>query len=584
MAVMYYTSMFLLALLGSAVYHFIWHRRFAASSILVFTLVPVSCLGYMLYVNAANLETAVAAMKVSYVGGSFLQLFIMLSIFNLCEIRISRLLRAVLFCVSACMYLSVLTIGYNGMFYRSMSFSVVDGGAVLTREYGILHTVFYAILMLYFAAGIAAIVYSYFKQRQVPRTIIFLLAVPNIICLACYFGGKLNNCPVDLVPLGYVIAEFMYIVIAWKANLYNVSDTVVDSVVHERAIGYVSFDFRYRYLGSNETAKRILPELRDMRVDEVIDGDPISEERLLNYLNSFRQDESRNHFVYVQKDPDGREENDTIYSVNVNYLYVGSRRRGYIITFVDDTQNHKYIQLLDNYNEKLKDEVDQKTRHIVLMHNNLIMSMAMMVESRDNSTGGHIKRTSEGVRILVDEIVSRDSRTLTPEFCRAIIKAAPMHDLGKIAVADSILRKPGRFEPWEYAQMKQHAAEGARVIHQILLQTDDELFKQVAENVAHYHHERWDGSGYPDGLSGTEIPVEARIMAIADVYDALVSKRVYKEAFDFQKADSIIMEGMGTQFDPALKEIYEEARPKLEAYYSGLDDVKAETPAASPAV
>ena len=132
-----------------------------------------------------------------------------------------------------------------------------------------------------------------------------------------------------------------------------------------------------------------------------------------------------------------------------------------------------------------------------------------------------------------------------------MIKAAPMHDLGKIAVDDAILRKPGRFTPEEFEKMKAHAAEGARIVHEILKGTDDEDFQRIAENVAHYHHERWDGSGYPDGLKGEEIPLEARIMAIADVYDALVSKRVYKESMSFEKADAIIMEGMGTQFDKA---------------------------------
>ncbi|MBQ3300750.1 MAG: HD domain-containing protein, partial [Eggerthellaceae bacterium] len=141
----------------------------------------------------------------------------------------------------------------------------------------------------------------------------------------------------------------------------------------------------------------------------------------------------------------------------------------------------------------------------------------------------------------------------------------------KIAVDDAILRKPGRFTPEEYEQMKAHAPEGARVLREILADTDDEEFRQIAENVAHYHHERMDGSGYPDGLRGDEIPLEARIMAIADVYDALVSKRVYKESYSFEKADQIILEGMGTQFDPQLKTYSEAARPKLEAYYSQKD-------------
>ena len=142
-----------------------------------------------------------------------------------------------------------------------------------------------------------------------------------------------------------------------------------------------------------------------------------------------------------------------------------------------------------------------------------------------------------------------------------------MHDLGKIAVDDAILRKPGRFTPEEFEAMKKHAPEGARIVHKILEVIDDEEFKQIAENVAHYHHERMDGSGYPDGLKGEQIPIEARIMAIADVYDALVSKRVYKDKMSYKEADRIIMEGMGRQFDKKLEPFYMAAREKLEAYY-----------------
>ena len=146
-----------------------------------------------------------------------------------------------------------------------------------------------------------------------------------------------------------------------------------------------------------------------------------------------------------------------------------------------------------------------------------------------------------------------------------------MHDLGKIAVDDAILRKPGRFTPEEFEKMKAHAAEGQKIVHQILEGTDDDYFRQIAENVAHYHHERVDGSGYPTGLKGDEIPIEARIMAIADVYDALVSKRVYKEKMSFEDANKIILDGMGTQFDKNLEKYYLAARSKLEKYYEGLE-------------
>jgi putative two-component system response regulator len=145
-----------------------------------------------------------------------------------------------------------------------------------------------------------------------------------------------------------------------------------------------------------------------------------------------------------------------------------------------------------------------------------------------------------------------------------------MHDLGKIAVDDEILRKPGRFSPQEFEKMKAHAAEGARIVHEILKGTDDLAFHLLAENVAHYHHERWDGSGYPEGLKGEEIPLEARIMAVADVYDALVSKRVYKDPMSFEEADSIMMESFGKHFDKRLEKYYLIAKPKLEDYYSKI--------------
>ena len=165
------------------------------------------------------------------------------------------------------------------------------------------------------------------------------------------------------------------------------------------------------------------------------------------------------------------------------------------------------------------------------------------------------------MRLLIDAVKETGAFELSDTFCRNLIKAAPMHDLGKIAVEDAILRKPGRFTPEEFAVMKTHAPEGARIVHEILKDTDDDEFHILAENVAHYHHERWDGSGYPEGLKGEAIPLEARIMAVADVYDALVSKRVYKKKMSFEKADAILREGMGSQFDPALERRFIPWRP-----------------------
>ena len=201
------------------------------------------------------------------------------------------------------------------------------------------------------------------------------------------------------------------------------------------------------------------------------------------------------------------------------------------------------------------------------MQDKLVFGMATMVEGRDNSTGGHIKRTSKVVELIVNEMIKDTSLKVNHRFYTNVIKAAPMHDLGKIAVDDVVLRKPGKFTPEEYAIMKTHSAAGAKIVSDILKDGEDEYFEEIAINVAHYHHEKWNGMGYPLGLKGEEIPLEARIMAIADVYDALVSKRVYKDEFSFEEANKIILESMGSHFDPNLEKYYSKARSKIEEFY-----------------
>ena len=229
--------------------------------------------------------------------------------------------------------------------------------------------------------------------------------------------------------------------------------------------------------------------------------------------------------------------------------------------------NDAFGDLADNFNDMIT-SLDEKTKRIYASQESFIKGMAIMVESRDNSTGGHINRTSDCVRVFVNKLCSTpEYADLDKDFCKRIIKAAPMHDLGKIAVDDAILRKPGKFTPEEYEQMKKHSAEGARIVETVLVDTDDEKFKKVAVNVAHYHHEKWDGSGYPNRISGEDIPYEARIMALADVFDALVSKRCYKDSFTYDKAFEIIQDSLGSHFDPTLGKIFIACRDDLEELY-----------------
>jgi response regulator RpfG family c-di-GMP phosphodiesterase len=226
--------------------------------------------------------------------------------------------------------------------------------------------------------------------------------------------------------------------------------------------------------------------------------------------------------------------------------------------------------LADTFNE-MSCSISEKTKKILSIQDSIITGIAIMVESRDNSTGGHVKRTRDCIKVFMDALKkSAEYKNLPDSFCENVIKAAPMHDLGKIAVDDAVLRKPGKFTNEEYELMKRHPTEGARIIEDVLSEVDDEEFKKVAVNMAHYHHERYDGTGYPNKLSGTQIPLEARIMALADVFDALVSKRCYKEIFSYDEAFTIIKDSIGTHFDPTLGKIFISCRKSLEKLYDDI--------------
>ncbi len=517
----YYEIMLILSILLSGVYVFIWHKHFDVHITLSFLLLPIGNLAYVIVARAADLEAALVGVKLIYLVASFSVLFIVLAAFNLCHMKVKRSVRLLLVTITLLVYSSTLTIGKSKLFYKTAVLTTRNGISIVTdKEYGFMHTIYYIMLIAYFAVCLFVLIYGSRKKTEVSRKILLMVLFPLSASIIAFFVGRFVADTLELMPAAYVLDQFFYILIAYNVTLYDIEDSGVDSILERGETGFVSFDFKFRYLGSNETARKFLPVLNDLCVDKPVKDVPELKNNVYKWLSLYKNNDSRNCFHYDS--PDGKR----VYQIDISYLYDGRRRRGYQFYVTDDTGDM-------------------------------------------NSTGGHINRTSEGVRILVDEMRHCDhhQHTLSDSFCEKVVKAAPMHDLGKIAVDDAILRKPGRFTPEEFEQMKKHAAEGARIVDQILKDTDDDEFHRIAVNVAHYHHERWDGSGYPEKLAGEQIPLEARIMAIADVYDALVSKRVYKESMPFDKADEIIMEGMGSQFDPGLKECYCAARPKLEEYY-----------------
>ncbi|MBR2764537.1 MAG: HD domain-containing protein [Blautia sp.] len=218
-------------------------------------------------------------------------------------------------------------------------------------------------------------------------------------------------------------------------------------------------------------------------------------------------------------------------------------------------------------------QVEEKNNTISRMQDGLIMVLADLVESRDQCTGNHIRNTALYVQIIMEELKKKGiyKEQMTDEFISDVIHSAPLHDVGKISVADAILNKPGKLTPEEFEQMKGHAAAGGEIITRAieLISEEGSTYLEEARNLAEFHHEKWNGTGYPTGLSGTQIPLSARIMAVADVFDALVSKRSYKDGFPVEKALDIIREGSGSHFDPYVAEAFLKAEDQVRKVVEG---------------
>jgi response regulator RpfG family c-di-GMP phosphodiesterase len=206
------------------------------------------------------------------------------------------------------------------------------------------------------------------------------------------------------------------------------------------------------------------------------------------------------------------------------------------------------------------------------LQENMIYAFAGLAENRDENTGNHIKRTAEYVRAIGNALYERGlfPETVTPEYVDDIVRCSPLHDIGKIKIPDAILNKPGKLTPEEFEIIKRHTAYGRGMLSAVTAGTDGGGYMSEAVNIAGCHHERWDGSGYPDGLAGDEIPLSARIMSVADVFDALISKRSYKEPYPFAMAMDMIAEGSGTQFDPTVCRVFLEIRDEIKRISEGL--------------
>lgn len=570
MADIVYIILFMVSLLNIAFLAIVVKRQRCFYYVTFFLLISISCFGYVTMANAPNAEVALLGNILTFFGACFLPYSFLLCMSELCQIPIKKWISLLMLAYNVIVFCLVWSTSMGcTLFYESYELVFCDGIGVLVTQPGPCR-ILYEISVVFFALAVITLMYfAICRKKNLSYKTLWSLITLELVTIGIYFFEKFANHVIDWVCISYVLDEFILLILIYRIGKYDVSESIAGSINSQDDYAYMVFDMKLNYLGCSPMLKKHFPDVTHVKVDKQIDpqGNKVIAESV-EWLNHCVNTGNKEPLYIVQN---GRDLKCTWRTIN-NGLF--GKQSGYLVEIFDDTTQQKYLSLLRHYNAQLEGEVEAKLEHIQEMQDQIIIGISDIVESRDNNTGGHVKRTSEAVRIFMDALEKESAEFhMTKRYVENIIKAAPMHDLGKIAVEDYILKKPGRFTEDEFQLMKVHAAVGAQIVEKALNGVEDEAFMDVAKNMAHYHHEKWNGKGYPDGLAGENIPFEARIMALADVFDALVSKRCYKEKYSYDEAFKIIEDSLGSHFDPELGKAFLKCRKELEAYYDEVDSL-----------
>lgn len=559
-----YTFSFILSFIYLFMLVSVFRNRLSSYFILLFASILLTNFGYMQMSDAETLKMALFANQTTYLGGSFTSFFLFMCLADLCKTKIKMWFQTLLIFYGGILFFFVSSVGVIDLYYKNVSLAHNFGVYILQKEYGPLHILYPLYMIITMAGGYFIIIKSFFNGKAVSYKNSILLMVTMTLTLATYLIEKFSGWGIPLVPIAYDIGQTIVIFLLFRISMYDVGLISSDVLVETTISGIVCFDSKGIFLGADDAASTWFPEIQELKIDFGFDR---NRSDFLEQIGKWIFDEVSDKPVLIQR-------GEQYFWIEHKTQKEKTSKKIHCIFIRDDTEDQKHHLEMKAINDNLEKIVYEKTKKMRRIQNDIIRSMAITVENRDSNTGGHIQRTSDVVRIFSNHLMEtgKFSDRFTDERFRATVRAAYLHDFGKIAIPDRILNKPGRFDPDEYEEMKKHSEKGAAIVKKILTHSEDRTFKEIAENVAHYHHEKWNGLGYPDQISGENIPFEARIMALADVFDALVSTRVYKSAMSFDDAFTIIKEDAGEHFDPELAAEFLACRNEIEEFYNSCNE------------
>lgn len=515
--------------------------------LLMLALIVLANGGYLSIALSQNVQEAILANRISYLGGCFIPILTLLLICAICNYQIATWKKILMYLSGILMYLMILTIGRNGFYYSKTSMGTYGGAAVLERTYGPGHKYFYIFLYGYVLIFSILLIYTMVKKRSISKKNLHALIGWLIINIGLFTLGRFLNPAIEIMPLVYVVDSVILLYMYRGGLAYNLEDNIMLSFGKTETSVYIMFDNSLNYLGCNNNAAQVFPELSSCVIDEPIRQELCKIECIREWLHKYLE-KGQGEFEY--------EWNDRHYEGRIEKLWYRKRKNGYMLELRDNTDKWRYTKLLAEHNHQLEifqqaleEKVSEQTGELRMQQQKIeklfvqtITALSEAVDAKDHYTSGHSKRVAEYARMIAERMGKSKEKQ------EEIYWAGLLHDVGKIRIPVEIISKPGKLTDEEYNIIKIHPVTGYQMLQQISEESE-------IATAARYHHERYDGKGYPNGLSGENIPEIARILGVADAYDAMASNRSYRKALPQEVVRSEIEKGKGTQFDPEIADM-----------------------------
>jgi len=537
----FYFVVFLLSLIMTG--GFLLKNKKVDSMFIFFSImVSINCLGRYMVASAVNLEMALLANVFLYLGGCYAPLLTVMVLTRLCNLKMPVIIKTLLILYSTVIMALVLTIGKSDIYYKHVELGYGNGYNYLIKTYGPLHKLYPFMMVLYAIIMLLYICVAFKKRNQISVRLVSIISITGFSIFFMYILERIISTDISFLALGYLVGIAFMTRYFDRINMYDISTNISSTLEKMNDYGYIVFDDKYRYVNSNDYIKRLFPEINDWLVDkEVIASDSYLYKECVMYLMNWNGEESSPKIINV---------GDGYYQLGIRHIPYGKRVSvGYLLEFTDRTLEKKYYNTIEEYNVIMEKEVAEKTEEIRQQQKRMkdlfertVTALSEAVDAKDRYTSGHSKRVAKYARMIAERLGK------SKEEQEEIYRAGLLHDIGKIRVPAEIINKPGKLTDDEFNIIKIHPVTGYHILSGI----SEDSYIAIA---AKYHHERYDGKGYPNGLAGKKIPEIARILGVADSYDAMASNRSYRNALPQEVVRTEIEKGKGTQFDPDIADI-----------------------------